>query len=78
MLARFKFFLLAVLAGFSLNKNEKIDCIFAVYPYFTDLLAGYILHRLTGKPLVIYMHDLFSEIRKNARAYKVWLFLERH
>jgi len=77
MFARFKFFVLAVFAGFSLIKKGRIDCVFAVYPYFTDLVAGYVLHRLTGKPFVIYMHDLYSEVRKNARAYKAWLFLER-
>ena len=73
---RLKFFLFAVLSGLSLNRKRKLDCILAVYPYFSGLFAGYILSKVTGKPLVVYMHDLFSEAKRQARLYCIWRFLE--
>jgi len=77
LLDHFKFLLLALFAGLSSNRNKQIDCIFAVYPYFSDLLAGYVLHKMTKKPLVIYMHDLCSETRKKALTYRLLVFLEK-
>jgi len=74
---RFKFFLLTVFEGLLLNKREKIDCIFAVFPFFADLMGAYILHNLIRKPLVIHMQDLFSEKNRNALAYRLWVFLEK-
>jgi len=75
-LDRFKFFLLTIFWGLLLNKKNEFDCILAVYPYPSDLLAGYVLRKITRKPLVIYMHDLWSEMKKGARTYKIWKFLE--
>lgn len=74
---RFKFFLLTVLEGLLLNKKERISCLFAVFPFFCDLMAAYVLHKLIRKPLVIHMHDLFSEKTRNAHLYRLWVFLER-
>jgi len=71
------FFLLTIFKGLSINKKERIDCILAVHPYFYDLLGAYILHKLIKKPFVIYMHDLFSEVKKGALTYRIWIFLER-
>lgn len=76
MFSRFSFFLQAVLAVLILNEKKKVQGILAVYPHFTDLLAGYVASRLTRKPLAVYMHDLFSEVRKNALAYRLWLSIE--
>lgn len=73
----FRFLLLAIVAGLSYNRNKQTGCILAVYPYFCDLLAGYVLHKMTKKPLVIYMHDLCSETRRKALAYKFLFFLEK-
>ena len=74
--ARIKFFLFAILSGLSLNRKRELNCILAVYPYFSDLLAGYALSKVTRKPLVVYMHDLFSEAKRQARLYCIWRFLE--
>jgi glycosyltransferase involved in cell wall biosynthesis len=71
------FFVLTVFKGLSANKKKRFDCIFAVHPYFYDLLAAHILHRLTKKPFVIYMHDLYSETKKNALTYRIWVYLEK-
>jgi len=74
---RIKFFLLAILSGLLLNTKGFFDCILAVYPDEFDLYAGYVLSRLTRKPLVIYMHDLHSELKKRAHLYEIWKRLER-
>jgi glycosyltransferase involved in cell wall biosynthesis len=68
---------LAVLSGVVLNWKEKIHSILAVYPSHFDLLAGYALHRLLKKPLIVYMHDLFSENHRNALLYNVWFYFEK-
>lgn len=73
---QFVFFLLAVFHGVLLSRKERIHSVLAVYPFYFDLLAGYVLHRLLNKPLIIYMHDLFSETIRSARLYKVWFHLE--
>ncbi len=57
----FKFSLLTVFKGLSLNKKERFNCFLAVYPNIHNLLGAYVLHKLTRKPFVVYMHDLFSE-----------------
>jgi len=72
-----RFLLLAIIAGLFSNRNKQAGCILAVYPYFSDLLAGYVLHKMTKKPLVIYMHDLCSETRRKALGYKFLFFLEK-
>lgn len=73
---RFKFFLLTVFEGLLMNKKEKIDCLFAVFPFFCDLMGAYVLQKLIRKPLVIHMHDLFLEKTRDAHAYRFWGFLE--
>ncbi len=72
-----KFFLLTILHGLLLNKKGEVECVLAVYPYEFDLYAAYILHQLTGKPLIIYMHDLFSEVKREAGLYRIWKFVEK-
>ena len=71
------FLLLTVLKGLSIRKKDRFDCILAVHPYFCDLIGAYILHKLTGTPFVIYMHDLFSETRRSAPTYGIWYALEK-
>lgn len=71
------FFLLTIFKGLSINKKERIDCILAVHPYFYDLLGAYVLHKLIRKPFVIYLHDLYSEAKKDALTYRVWVYIER-
>ena len=52
---------LILFKGIILIKKEKINCILGVYPSFCGILSAYILHKITRKPLIVYMHDLFSE-----------------
>jgi len=77
LLAQFKFLFLGFLSGLSLNKKKPLTHIFAVYPYDVCLFLGYLLHIVTKKPLIIYMHDLFTEARKDARSYKLLEFMEK-
>ncbi|MCX6648717.1 MAG: glycosyltransferase family 4 protein [Candidatus Bathyarchaeota archaeon] len=75
-LNRLIFTFLSLIIGLRLLMTKKVDNILVIYPYFCDLISGYLLHKITGKPLLIYMHDLFSETRKQAHLYKVWNKLE--
>jgi len=75
--AGIKFFFLSILKGLMLNKRGEFSCLLAVYPYEWDLYAAYILAKLTRKPLIVYMHDLFSETKKDARLYHIWCWVER-
>ncbi len=74
-----KFFLLTIFKGLSLNKKERFNCLLAVYPTIYNLLGAYVLHKLTKKAFVVYMHDLFSEnlfsLSKIRR--KFWESIER-
>lgn len=72
---RVRFLLLGILKGLLLEK-KAFDSILVVYPDEFDLFIAYILYLLTRKPLVVYMHDLYSEVRKNARLYRIWRFFE--
>jgi hypothetical protein len=71
------FILLSTIKGLILNNRKEFNCILTVYPPEYDLYAAFVLHKITRKPLVIYMHDLFSETRKNARLYRLLCFVER-
>jgi glycosyltransferase involved in cell wall biosynthesis len=71
------FFLLTVFRGVLLIRKEKISSVLAVYPFYFSLLAGYVLHILLNKPLIVYMHDLFSEVNRSARLYKIWFRSEK-
>ena len=70
---RFKFFIFATLKGIELLMKKEFSSVLAVFPDETDLFAGYILSKLSGKPLVIHMHDLYSEDKKRARTFRKWL-----
>jgi glycosyltransferase involved in cell wall biosynthesis len=73
---RIMFFMLMILQGLFLNKNRNVDCLLAVYPDEFDLFGAYFLRQLTGKPLIVYMHDLLSEVKRTSRTYKVRKFIE--
>jgi glycosyltransferase involved in cell wall biosynthesis len=73
---RFLFFILSTIFGMHSFSKKKFNYVLVIYPYFTDLITGYILHKLTRRPLLIYMHDLFSETRKGARLFRFWEILE--
>jgi len=71
-----KFFLLTIVKGLLLNRIEPVDCFLAVYPSEFDLYAAYVLSKLTRKPLLLYMHDLFSENYSRAKLYTQLKFVE--
>ena len=51
---------------------QKCRVIFAVYPDGLFLLVGYVLSRLSGRPLVIYYHNTYLEYNPNDRLAR-WL-----
>lgn len=71
-----KFFLLAIVRGLSVSRIERTDCFLAVYPSEFDLYAAYVLRKLTRKPLLLYMHDLFSENVPRAKLRSLLKFVE--
>ncbi|MGD6850556.1 MAG: glycosyltransferase [Candidatus Bathyarchaeia archaeon] len=73
--SRFRFLFFSIVSAVTIRK--KIDCIIAVYPFFTDLFSGFVISKITKRPLVVYMHDLFSENKRGTRLYPIWLILER-
>ena len=44
-----------------LHQDWPLRRLVAVYPHRFSLLAGYLISRMLGVPLVLYMHDLFIE-----------------
>ncbi|MBI3585370.1 MAG: glycosyltransferase family 4 protein [Nitrospinae bacterium] len=50
----------AILKGIKIVRDRKPDVIFAVYPYTTSLLIGYILHKFFKIPIVLDMHDTWT------------------
>ncbi len=50
----------AILKGIRIVRDRKPDVIFAVYPYTTSLLIGYILHKFFKIPIVLDMHDTWT------------------
>lgn len=50
----------AIYRGIKIIRDRKPDIIFAVYPYTTSLLIGYILHIFFKIPLVLDMHDTWT------------------
>lgn len=53
-----------VLVGLNAVRRCKPVAILAVFPYESALLIGYVLHRLTGLPLLAYFCDLYLEDRR--------------
>jgi glycosyltransferase involved in cell wall biosynthesis len=72
---RVMFFFLTVLRGLLLS--PKSDSILVVYPDEFSLFAAYLLRLFTRKPIVIYMHDLYSELRIRARFYGIYSSFEK-
>jgi len=73
---RVMFLLFTIFKGFFLNIKIDVKCILAVYPAEFDLYAAYFLSLFTGKPLIIYMHDLYSEVRREGRLFRILKFVE--
>lgn len=65
----------------SVCKRElrSTDRVLAVYPHRYSLLVGWLIARTLGKPLVVYMHDLFAEtlIARNKMKRSFWTRMDR-
>jgi len=51
----------AIPAGLRLIRRERTDVIFSTFPVPSAVLVGWLLHRLTGKPLVVDLRDSMTE-----------------
>jgi glycosyltransferase involved in cell wall biosynthesis len=54
---------ICVISGLRIIKKEKIDVIYASGQPFSSFIAGYILKKITGKPLVLDYHDRWTQNR---------------
>lgn len=52
--------------------RHRCQAILAVYPDELFLLAGYLLSRLTGKPLLVYFHNTYAD-NKPGQRFARWL-----
>jgi glycosyltransferase involved in cell wall biosynthesis len=52
---------ICVISGLRIIKKEKIDVIYASGQPFSSFIAGYIIKRITGKPLVLDYHDRWTQ-----------------
>ncbi len=53
-----------VLVGSVVCKIHKIDRILGTYPDTTFLISSYLIHKLTGIPFYVYLHDTFVETQR--------------
>lgn len=68
---------LLIIQGLRFMSKYKIDNIFANFPGPGFCITAFILHKLTGKPLFIYMHDTWEEAKVNPVAVMVAKFFEK-
>ena len=73
---RINFLIFATLKGLELWTKKEFSSVLAVYPSEANLFVGYILSKLSRKPLVIYMHDLFSEQKEGSRFARFYKWME--
>ncbi|KHE90867.1 MAG: glycosyltransferase family 4 protein [Candidatus Scalindua rubra] len=68
----------AVQKGKEIVENDNVDVIFQSVPPFTSLLAGYLLKRLTGRPWIVDLRDMWSLVNGLRKGYrkKIDLYLE--
>lgn len=74
---RIMFLILATLKCLIFNIKTNYDCLLVAYPDEVNLFAGYIIYKLTRKPLVVYMHDLYSEVRTQSYFAKFYKLFEK-
>jgi glycosyltransferase involved in cell wall biosynthesis len=73
----------AVREGKKIIENNNIDVIFQSVPPFSSLFAGFLLKRLTGRPWVVDLRDIWSLVnglrkgyKKNVDLYLEWMLLK--
>jgi len=69
----------AIPVGLGALRKHKIDVIFSTFPFSTPILAGLILHRLTGIPWIVDLRDSMTEDNypPDPRERKVRRWIER-
>ena len=63
--------------AFKIMLNKKIDNIFSINTRGPYLVSAYFLHKITGKPLFVYMFDLWSKNPMNLVHEKMALIFEK-
>lgn len=68
----------AVQYGKKIIENDNIDVIFQSVPPFTSLFIGYLLKKLTGRPWIVDLRDIWSLVNGLRKGYrnKIDLYLE--
>lgn len=68
----------AVQQGKKIIENDNLDVIFQSVPPFTSLFAGYRLKKLTGRPWIVDLRDIWSLVNGLRKGYrnKIDLYLE--
>lgn len=59
--AQYFFIPLLTYRAVKIINDEKSDSIFAVYPSGTFLISAFLAHKITRRPLYVYMHDTWEE-----------------
>jgi glycosyltransferase involved in cell wall biosynthesis len=69
----------AIPKGLAAIRKERVDVVFTTFPIASSILAGLMLHKLTGKPWVVDLRDSMTEegYPREPRTRRVWLWLER-
>jgi len=69
----------AIPSGLSAIHRHKIEVIFSTFPITTAILAGLVLHRVTGKPWVVDLRDSMTEddYPRDPRTRRVRRWVER-
>ncbi len=68
-----------VRAALRIHRTWQAERVLAVFPHRLSLLAGWLLARITGLPLVLYMHDLCAEsmMFRNPLRRLWWTWVDR-
>ena len=69
----------AIPSGLQMIRKYRVDVIFSTFPIASAILAGLVLHRLTGKPWVVDLRDSMTEddYPKDPRTRRVRRWIER-
>ncbi len=67
-------------AGLHAIRKHRAEILFTTFPICSAVLIGLILHRLTGKPLVVDFRDSMTEdsYPRDPRMRRLWRWIERH
>ncbi len=58
----------------AMNRARRIERVLAIYPTRYGLLSGWMISKVIGAPLVLYMHDLCAEALLTGSRLKRWFW----